>query len=78
MFKNYIVVNAGKCHFMCVGKNTENESFTLKDSIMNNSKEEKILRVTIENRLTFNSHIRELRKKTLQKISRFVKNIKRT
>ena len=45
---------------MCVGKNTENETFTLKDSIMNNSKEEKILRVTIENRLTFNSHIREL------------------
>ena len=68
----------GKCHFMCVGKNTENETSTLKDSIKNNSKEEKILGVIIENRLTFNSHIRELCKKTLQKISRFVKNIKRT
>ena len=63
----------GKCHFMCVGKNTENETFTLKDSIKSNSKEEKILGVIIEN-----SHIRELCKKTLQKISRFVKNIKRT
>ena len=34
-FKNYIVVNAGKCNFMCLGKNTENETFALKDSIMN-------------------------------------------
>ena len=36
---------------MCLGKNTENETFTLNDSIMNNSKEEKILGVVIENRL---------------------------
>ena len=68
-FKNYIVVNAGKCNFMCLGKNTENETFTLKDSIMNNSKEEKILRVVIVNRLM---------QKNSSKISRFVKNIKRT
>ena len=54
---------------MCVGKNTENETFTLKDTIMNNSKEEKILGFVIEI---------DLCKKTLQKISLFVKNIKRT
>ena len=42
-FENYMVLNAGKCHFMCLGKNTENEAFTFKDTIMNNSKEEKIL-----------------------------------
>ena len=36
---------------MCLGKNTENGTFTLKDSIMNNSKEEKILGAVIENRL---------------------------
>ena len=36
---------------MCLGKNTENKTFTLKDSIMNNSKEEQILGVVIENRL---------------------------
>ena len=47
-----------KCHFMCLGKNTENETFTFKDIIMNNSKKEKILGVIIDNRLTFNSHIR--------------------
>ena len=26
-FENYMVLNAGKCHFMCLGKNTENETF---------------------------------------------------
>ena len=64
-----MVLNTGKCHFMCLGKNTENEIFIFKDTIMNNSKEEKILGVTIENRLTFTSHIRELCKKASQKIS---------
>ena len=64
-----MVLNAGKCHFMCLGKNTENETFTFKDTIMNNSKEEEILGVIIDNRLTFSSHIRELCKKASQKIS---------
>ena len=67
-FENYMVLNAGKCHFMCLGKNTENETFIFKDAIMNNSKGEKILGV-IDNRLTFSSHIRELCKKASEKIS---------
>ena len=40
-FENYFVLNAGKCHFMCLGKNTENETFTFKDIIMNSSKYKK-------------------------------------
>ena len=68
-FENYMVLNAGKCHFMCLGKNTENEIFTFKDTIMNNSKEGKILVVIIYNRLRFSSHIRELCKKAYRKIS---------
>ena len=54
---------------MCLGKNTENETFTFKNTIMNNNKEEKILGVIIDNRQTFSSHIRELCKKASQKIS---------
>ena len=34
-----MVLNAGKCHFMCLGKNTENETFIFKDT-MYKSKEE--------------------------------------
>ena len=66
-FENYMVLNAGKYHFMCLDKNTENETFTFKDTIMNNSKEEKNTRCY--NKLTFNSHIRELRQKASEKIS---------
>ena len=68
-FENYMVLNTRKCHFMCLGKNTENETFIFKDTIMNNSKEEKILCVILENRLTFSRQIRELCKKASQKIS---------
>ena len=68
-FENYMVLNAGKCHFMCLGKNKENETFTFKDTIITNRKEEKILDIIINNRLVFSSHIRELCKKASQKIS---------
>ena len=54
---------------MCLGKNTENETFIFKDTIINNSKDEKILSDTIDNRLTFSSYIKELCKKASQKIS---------
>ena len=53
---------------MCRGKNTENETFIFKDTTMENSKEEKIQGVIIDNRLTFNSQMRELCKKVSQKI----------
>ena len=69
LFENYIVLNAGKCHFMYLGKNIEHETFTFKDTIMNNNKEEKLLGVIIDNRLTFSSHMRELCKKASQKRS---------
>ena len=62
-----MILNTGKFHFMCLGKNTENEILIFKDTIMNNSKEEKILGVTIDNKLAFSSHIRELFKKASQK-----------
>ena len=42
---------AGKCHFVSLGKNKENETFSFKDTIENNSKEEKILGATIGIRL---------------------------
>ena len=63
-----MVLNAEKCHLMCLGKNTGNETFTFKDTIMSNSKEEKILGVIIDNRLIVSSHITELCKKASQKM----------
>ena len=68
-YENYIVLNASKCHFMCLGNNTENETFLFHNILMRNSKEQKILGVTIENNLNFKSHISELCKRASQKIA---------
>ena len=35
--ENYMVLNADKCHFTCVGKDTENEIFIFNNFIFNNS-----------------------------------------
>ena len=64
-----MVLNAGKCHFMSLGNNTENEKFLFHNILMENSKKQKILRVTIDTKLNFKSHINELCKKASQKIA---------
>ena len=56
-YENCMVLNAGKCHFMCLRNNTENETFLFCNILMENSKEQKILGVTIGNKLNFKSHI---------------------
>ena len=38
---------------MCLGKNTENETSIFKGAIMNNSKEERTLGVTVDNKFDF-------------------------
>ena len=68
-YENYMVLNARKCHFMCLGNNTENETFLFHNILMENSKEQKILRVIIDNELNFKSDISELCKKTSQKVA---------
>ena len=45
-----MVLNAGKCHFMCLGNNGENESFVLNNILMENSKKQKILGVITDNK----------------------------
>ena len=57
-----------KCHFTYLGKDTENETSIINNFNFNNSNEEKILRTTIDNQLTFKSYIKILCKKAAQKI----------
>ena len=71
-YKNYIVLNAGKCHFMCLGNNAENEAFLFHDILMENSKEQKIFGVIIGNKLNFKSHISELCKKGFSENCSFI------
>ena len=49
-------------------KDKENETFIFNNFIFNNSKEEEILGITIDIKLTFKSHIKILCRKTAQKI----------
>ena len=63
-----MVLNAETCHFMCLGNNTVNETFLCHNIFIENSKEQKILGVTII-KLNFNCHIGELCKKASQKIA---------
>ena len=46
-YENDMVLNAGKCHFMCLGNNTENEAFLFHNILLENSKEQKILGVIV-------------------------------
>ena len=63
--ESYMVLNADKCHFMCLDKNTENKTFIFNEFIVNNNNEEIILGITIDNELTFKSHIKILCKKVV-------------
>ena len=49
-----MVLNSGKCHFMCLGQNAVNETYVYDNTEMKNSKEEKILGVIIDSKLRFN------------------------
>ena len=54
-YENYVILNAGKCHYMCMGKDV-GENKTLQISIqqkMNNSKEVEILGIQIDQKLSF-------------------------
>ena len=65
---NYMVLNSGKCQFICLEQNTVNETFVYDNAKMENSKEEIILGVIIDNKLRFKSHVKNLCKKAPQKI----------
>ena len=58
-----MILSADKCHFLCFGKDTENETFTFNNFIFSNSNEEKVLGISIDNKLTFESHIKILCRK---------------
>ena len=55
-----MTLNAGKYHFMRLGKDKTNETFVFKNLVMKNSKDQKIVGVTVNNKLNCESHIKEL------------------
>ena len=64
-----MILNPNKCHYMCIGKNTESDIFEFEDVCLENSKEEGILGITIDNKLTFDSQIKSICRTAGQKLS---------
>ena len=67
-FKDYMMLDAKKYHFICLGNNTENKTFLFNINLMENSNEQKILGLIIANQLNFKSQVNELCNKVSQKI----------
>ena len=59
----FCVLNPRKCHYMCTGKTTESDIFESEGVCLENSKEEVILGIPIDNNLTFESHIKSIYRK---------------
>ena len=69
-YDNYMVLNAGKRCYMSFGSNLDKSDLILEDSTKIPSAEEyAILGVTIDNRLTFNNHLKNLCKKIANKLN---------
>ena len=64
-----MILNPNKCHYMCIEKNIESDIFKFENVCLENSKEEVILGITIDNKLTFDSHIKSICQKAVQKLS---------
>ena len=75
VFENCMVLNQRKCYYMYIGRNTENDKFEFDNLLLENSKEEVVLGVTIDNKLTFDSHIKNICRKTGQKLGALLRII---
>ena len=53
---------------MCIDRNIENDKFEFDDLLLENSKGEVVLCVTIDNKLTFHSHIKNICRKAGQRL----------
>ena len=63
VFRKFHGTKSNKCDHMCIGRNTENDKFEFDNLILENSKEDVVLGVTIGNTLTFDSHIKNICRK---------------
>ena len=66
---NYMKLNHNKCHFLTSGNAYEHLWIKVGDELIWESSEEKLLGVTIDKNLKFNSHLTELCKKVGHKVT---------
>ena len=64
-----MVFNPDECYFLTLGLEDAQPSFSYDNIIIKNVSEEKILGITIDNKVTFKSHLKNICKKPNQKLS---------
>ena len=67
--ENFMILNPYKCHYICLGKDAVNDILKLCDEELKSSEFETVLGVEIDQKLTFNCHVKRLFSKAAKKLS---------
>ena len=68
-YENFMILNPDKCYFLTLGFQDAQPNFSYDNITIKNVSEEKILGITIDNKLTFKSHLKNICKKANQKLN---------
>ena len=68
-YENFMILNPDKCYFLTLGFQDAQPNFSYNNITIKNVSEEKILGITIDNKLTFKSHLKNICKKANQKLN---------
>ena len=66
-FENYMCLNPTKYRYMCLGKNEETDTFNFGNISLKDNKKEVISGLTIDNKLSFDNHVKKICRKASQK-----------
>ena len=69
LYENFMILNPNKCYFLTPGFQDAQPNFSYDNITIKNVSEEKILGITIDNKLTFKSHLKNICKKANQKLN---------
>ena len=67
--EDFMILNPNNCYFLTVGFQDAQSSFSYDNITIKNLSEDKILGITIDNKLTFKSHLKNICKKANQKLN---------
>ena len=77
-YENFMIFNPDKCLFLTLGFQYAQPNFSYDNITIKNLSEEKILSITIDNKLTFKSHLKNIWKKANRKLNALVRITKLT
>ena len=67
--ESFMILKPDKCHYMCLGKDAVNDILRFCDEKLKSSELETVLGIEIDQKLTFNCHVKTLCSKVAKKLS---------